>query len=48
MEIKDKKCSSKNNKNINAITYCEFCKIYMCKKCDEYHKEVLAKHHSLY
>ena len=48
MEIKDKKCSSKDHKNIDAVAYCELCKIYMCKNCSEYHKEVLSKHHSLY
>ena len=36
MNIK-KICSFKDHKEIEAITYCHICKIYMCNKCSNYH-----------
>ena len=36
MNIK-KICSFKDHKEIEAITYCHICKIYMCNKCSIYH-----------
>ena len=46
MEIQQAKCSFKNHKERNAITYCEQCEIYMCKDCATYHKGLLEKHNS--
>ena len=33
MEIYNKKCSSKKHKEMNAVSYFENCKIYICNKC---------------
>ena len=40
-----KKCSHKNHKDINAISYCIECNIYMCNKCLSFHSELLYEHH---
>ena len=45
MENAIKKCSFKSHKEIDAIIYCEECKIYMCKKCGEYHEGLFENHH---
>ena len=47
MEINAKKCSSSKHKEINAVSYCENCKIYMCNKCENIHSD-LHENHSLY
>ena len=39
------KCSMKNHKEIEAISYCLECKINMCNKCEKYHQELLTDHH---
>ena len=39
-----KKCSSKKHKEINAISYCENCKIYICNKCQNLHSELFEDH----
>ena len=36
MEVKIK-CSSEEHKEINAISFCPECKIYMCNKCENIH-----------
>ena len=41
---KNPKCSSKAHKDIEAISYCEHCKIFMCNKCLNYHKESYENH----
>ena len=41
---KNLKCSSKAHKEIDAISYCEHCKILMCNKCLSYHKELFKNH----
>ena len=44
MEIKQKNfCSA--HKESNAISFCEQCKIFMCNKCLNYHKELFEFHH---
>ena len=35
-----KKCSAKKHSDINAISYCIECNIYMCNKCLNYHSEM--------
>ena len=40
-----KKCSSKKHTDINAISYCQECNIFMCNKCINHHDEVLEFHH---
>ena len=44
MEIK--KCSSKNHGEINAISFCPKCNIYMCNKCEKIHEDLLQDHTS--
>ena len=47
MENKKKKCSSKKHLEIDAIYYCQECKIYLCNKCQNHHSE-LFENHQLY
>ena len=42
MEIK--KCSLKQHLEIDAISYCQLCKIYMCIKCEKLHSELCQNH----
>ena len=44
MEVKNKKCSSKEHEEINAISYCKECKVYMCNKCEIFHSKLLKNH----
>ena len=37
------KCSVETHKD-SAVSYCEQCKIYMCNKCINYHKELFKNH----
>ena len=41
---KNKKCSSNDHEDIDAISYCEQCKIYMCKKCQNFHNQLFKNH----
>ena len=43
---KKKKCSNIEHKNIDAISFCSNCKIYICNKCSNYHKELFKDHTS--
>ena len=43
MEDKQK-CSSKKHEELDAITFCEQCKIFMCNKCLNFHKELFEYH----
>ena len=45
MENQKKKCSFKEHKNIEAISYCQDCKIYICNKCSNYHQGLFENHH---
>ena len=47
MEAKKKKCSSKEHEKDEANFYCQECKIYMCKKCDNHHSELFNEHHKI-
>ena len=40
----EKKCSSKEHPEINAIFYCQICKIYMCNKCENIHEKLCYNH----
>ena len=44
MEIQ-KKCFTDEHKEIDAISYCPECRIYMCNKCDNAHSSLLKNHH---
>ena len=43
----NKKCSSKEHENIDAISFCQQCSIYLCNKCDNIHKN-LCQYHNPY
>ena len=38
------KCSSKKHKEIDAIIFCQECKVYMCNKCQIFHSDLFEKH----
>ena len=40
----NKKCSSKEHEEIDAIYYCKQCKINMCNKCENMHSIILKDH----
>ena len=40
------KCSFTEHNEIDAIKYCEECKIYLCNKCDKFHSGLFLNHHS--
>ena len=44
MENKKEKCSFIDHNQIDACSYCQECKIYMCNKCSIYHKGLLKNH----
>ena len=39
-----KKCSYKKLSEINAISYCSECNLYLCNKCTNNHVEYLEDH----
>ena len=41
------KCSSINHKEIEALSFCNDCKLYMCNKCENYHSELFKERHNL-
>ena len=41
------KCSSLNHKEIDALSFCGECKLYMCNKCDKFHAEMFQNHISI-
>ena len=45
MEMDTKKCSSKKHKEINAVSYCEKCKLYFCNKCQNLHSDFFENHY---
>ena len=47
MESKNQKCSLKEHKEIDAIIFCQECKIYMCNKCEKHHSSLFQNHHSM-
>ena len=46
MENKKQKCSSKGHNDLDAISYCHECKIYMCNKCEKYHLNLFQNHNT--
>ena len=44
-EIIDNKCSLDEHKDINALFYCQECRVKMCNKCEKIHSGLLKKHH---
>ena len=47
MDNQKKKCNSKNHSEINAIIYCNECKKYFCKKCQNHHNDLLEEHRTI-
>ena len=45
MEEDTIKCSLDKHKEIDAVSYCQECKIYMCEKCEKFHSELFTNHH---
>ena len=43
--MEQKKCSMINHKEIDCISYCQECKIYMWNKCEKHHQELFINHH---
>ena len=44
MADQKQKCSNKNHKDINPVTYCHVCKFFLCKKCEMFHSELYQEH----
>ena len=44
MENQKKKCSLTNHSTIDAISYCQKCKIFLCNKCQNLHRELHENH----
>ena len=45
--MENKKCSFREHKNIDAISYCQECNKYMCNKCRQLHSELFDGHQLL-
>ena len=45
MENKKKKCSFKEHKEIDAVSYCYDCKVSFCNKCKNFHQGFFDNHH---
>ena len=43
----EKKCSLPDHKNLDAVVYCQECKIYMCSKCKRNHSGLFINHHQI-
>ena len=39
-----KKCFTEEHKEIDAISFCPECRIYMCNKCEKYHAPFFKTH----
>ena len=42
--MEKKKCSLKEHIEIEAISYCQICSIYMCNKCEKIHSGLCQNH----
>ena len=40
------KCSQIEHGKIEAISFCQECKVYLCNKCDNFHSKLLKNHHT--
>ena len=47
MENQKKKCSLKKHSEVDAISFCQDCKIYLCNKCQNHHSEILENHKTI-
>ena len=37
MELKNYKCSFEGHQNLDAVKYCQECKLYLCNECEKVH-----------
>ena len=44
--MEKKNCSLKEHCEIEAISYCKECNIYMCNKCEKIHSGLCQNHHT--
>jgi hypothetical protein len=44
MEDKNKKCSKKIHSEIDAVSYCQECKLYFCNKWQNLHFDLHEEH----
>ena len=44
MENQKNKCSSNKHSEVDAISYCQQCKLYLCNKCQNHHSEFYENH----
>ena len=42
-----KKCFTEEHQDIDAISFCRECGIYMCNKCDNTHSSFIKIHHTI-
>ena len=42
-----KKCYSQKHKEINAVSYCQNCDLYMCNKCENLHSELFENRYHI-
>ena len=47
MENTKKKCSCKKHSDIDAISYCQDCKLFLCNKCQNHHLELFEAHQTI-
>ena len=47
MNIQDKKCSLKKHSEVDAVIYCQECKLYLCNKCQSHHLELFDNHNMI-
>ena len=46
MGVEYEKCSNKNHSKINAIIYCQDCRLYMCNTCSNLHSDLFGTLHT--
>ena len=46
MEKNSIKCSFKDHIEIEAVIYCQECKVYLCNKCHNFHSKLCENHHT--
>ena len=46
MEKASIKCSFKDHYEIEAIIYCQICKVYLCNKCINFHSKLFENHYT--
>ena len=47
MEAINIKCTLENHSDKEAISYCNCCSLYMCKKCETHHSELFKNHNPI-